>query len=176
MPLKTPLLHQSFGSRVFLSFFLSIYTYFWLIPWSAKAGCKTQGILTSFLLSLSHRRLQTTRFQSNKGPTNYILGFTGGSVIKNPPDKAGDTGIRGSILGSWIPWRRKWQPTPVFLPGYSRLFCTSGMRWMMSHSQHAFLLVNRFYGQGPDYIFHLAFTPSYQCAWQHTQLCLKLCL
>ena len=117
MPLKTPLLHQSFGSRVFRSFFLSIYTYFWLIPWSAKAGCKTQGILTSFLLSLSHRRLQTTRFQSNKGPTNYILGFTGGSVIKNPPDKAGDTGIRGSILGSWIPWRRKWQPTPVFLPG-----------------------------------------------------------
>ena len=48
---------------------------------------------------------------------NYILGFAGGSVAKNPPDKAGDAGIRGSIPGSGIPWRRKRQPTPVFLPG-----------------------------------------------------------
>jgi len=34
---------------------------------------------------------------------------------KNPPANVGD-------LGSWIrriPWRRKWQPTPVFLPGNS---------------------------------------------------------
>ena len=31
MFIKTPLLHQSFGPRVFLSF------YFWLIPWSAEA-------------------------------------------------------------------------------------------------------------------------------------------
>ena len=34
-----------------------------------KADCVTQGILASFLLSLSYRRLQTIRFWSNKGPT-----------------------------------------------------------------------------------------------------------
>jgi len=31
---------------------------------------------------------------------------------------AGDTANLGSIPGSArFPWRRKWQPTPVFLPG-----------------------------------------------------------
>ena len=43
------------------------------------------------------------------------LVFSGGSVVKNLPAKAGDSGDVGSI---WkILWRRKWQPTPVFLPG-----------------------------------------------------------
>ena len=37
--------------------------------------------------------------------------FPGGSVIKNPSANAGDAGS--------IPRRRKWQPTPVFLPGKS---------------------------------------------------------
>ena len=75
MLIKTPLLHQSLGPHVCLSVCLSlshiyIYIYFWLIPWSAKAGCITQEILASFLLSFSHRQLWTTRFQSNKGPTS----------------------------------------------------------------------------------------------------------
>ena len=64
MLIKTPLLHQSFGPRVFLSFFLflsfSFSLYFWLIPWNSKVGCVTQGILASFLLSLSHCRLRTS--------------------------------------------------------------------------------------------------------------------
>ena len=47
--------------------FLSFSLYFWLISWNAKAGFLTQEILAS-LLSLSHRRLQTTRFWSIKGP------------------------------------------------------------------------------------------------------------
>ena len=36
-------------------------------------------------------------------------------MVKNPPASAGDMGL----LSRWgkIPWRRKWQPTPVFLPG-----------------------------------------------------------
>ena len=62
---------------------------------------------------------------------NYILseakvksGFPGGTVGKNMPASAGDTGDTGLITGSshWvqkIPWRRKWKPTPVFLPGKS---------------------------------------------------------
>ena len=54
-------------------------------------------------------------------------GFSGGSVVKNPPASAGSTGdtgwrVRVRVRSSWvgkIPWRRKWQPTPVFLPGKS---------------------------------------------------------
>ena len=46
-----------------------------------------------------------------------VTGFPGGSMAKNPPANSGDQG-----LGRWvgkIPWRKKWQPTPVFLPGKS---------------------------------------------------------
>ena len=70
---KAPLFHQSLGPRVFLSFFLSpslsffLSVYFWLIPWRANASCLTQGTLASFLLSLSHRQLRTTRFLPLKG-------------------------------------------------------------------------------------------------------------
>ena len=51
-------------------------------------------------------------------------GFLGGSVIKkkkkNSPANAGDKRDMGLIhwVGK-IPGRRKWQPTPVFLPGKS---------------------------------------------------------
>ena len=63
-----------------------------------------------------------------------VRDFPGGSVVKNPPSNAGDDGL---VLGlprwlsgkvgdpgskPWvgkIPWRRKWQPTPAFLPGKS---------------------------------------------------------
>ena len=44
------------------------------------------------------------------------LGFPGGSVAKNPPAS------RKCRFNPWvgkIPWSRKWQPTPVFLPGKS---------------------------------------------------------
>ena len=40
-------------------------------------------------------------------------------MVKNPPANAGDAGDSGSILVGKIPWRRKWQPTPVFLLGKS---------------------------------------------------------
>ena len=39
-------------------------------------------------------------------------------MVKNLPAKAEDTGDAGLIHGSGrFPWRRKWQPAPVFLPG-----------------------------------------------------------
>ena len=45
------------------------------------------------------------------------LGFPGGSEVKASACNVGDL---GSIPGSGrFPWRRKWQPTPVFLPGES---------------------------------------------------------
>ena len=34
-------------------------------------------------------------------------------MVRNPPVDAGDA---VQSLGWRIPWRRKWQPTPVFLP------------------------------------------------------------
>ena len=46
------------------------------------------------------------------------LGFLGGAVVKNLPASAGDSGDSGFYpwVGK-IPWRRKWQPTPAFMPG-----------------------------------------------------------
>ena len=42
------------------------------------------------------------------------------AVLENLPAHAGDTRDKGSIPGvEKIPWRRQWQPTPVFLPGNS---------------------------------------------------------
>ena len=52
-------------------------------------------------------------------------GFLSGSVVKNLPANPGDTGD----LGSMIPCKRKWQPTPVFLPGGSR-----GQRSLVGYS------------------------------------------
>ena len=39
-------------------------------------------------------------------------------VVKNLPANAAEARDLGSVPGvGKIPWRRKWQPTPVFLPG-----------------------------------------------------------
>ena len=41
-------------------------------------------------------------------------------MVKDLPASAGDAGVVGSIPGlGKIPWRRKWQLTPIFLPGES---------------------------------------------------------
>ena len=47
------------------------------------------------------------------------IGFPGGILVKNMPANAGDS-TRG--FDPWvgnINWRRKWQSTPIFLPGKS---------------------------------------------------------
>ena len=50
------------------------------------------------------------------------MGFPGGAVVKNLPANAGDARDKGSIPGlRRCPWSRKWQPTPIFLPG--KLHC-----------------------------------------------------
>ena len=51
--------------------------------------------------------------------TNILMGCLGGAVVKNLLANAEDS---GDGLDPWvgkIPWKRKWQPTPVFLPGKS---------------------------------------------------------
>ena len=38
-------------------------------------------------------------------------------VVKNPPAKTGNLSPEFDAWVGKIPWRRAWQPTPVFLPG-----------------------------------------------------------
>ena len=49
-------------------------------------------------------------------------------MVKNPPANAGDAGDGFHPWVGKIPWRRKWQPTPVFLPGASH-----GQRSLKGH-------------------------------------------
>ena len=42
------------------------------------------------------------------------MGYPGGAVVKNLPANAGDVGL---IPGSGRSPERKWQPTPLCLPG-----------------------------------------------------------
>ena len=49
----------------------------------------------------------------------HIYGLPGGSVVKNLPPNAGDRKRGFSPCVRKIPWRRKCQLTPVFLPGES---------------------------------------------------------
>ena len=50
-------------------------------------------------------------------------------IVKNPPANAGDIRHRFNPWVRKIPWRRKWQPTPIFLPGESR-----GQRSLVGYS------------------------------------------
>ena len=55
------------------------------------------------------------------------MGFPGSSEVKASACNVGDP---GSIPGlGRFPWRRKWQPTPVFLPGESH-----GQRSLVGYS------------------------------------------
>ena len=50
--------------------------------------------------------------------TEHLLHFPGGTSIKEPACQC--RGHKRLGFDPWvgkIPWRRKWQPTPVFLPG-----------------------------------------------------------
>ena len=50
-------------------------------------------------------------------PTPVFLGFPGGSVSKESTLQCRRPGFNPWV--GKIPWRRAWQPTPVFLPGES---------------------------------------------------------
>ena len=53
-------------------------------------------------------------------------------VVKNPPANAEDT--KRCVFDPWvgkIPWRRKWQSTPVFMPGESH-----GQRSLAGYTVH----------------------------------------
>ena len=54
-------------------------------------------------------------------------GFPGGSEVKASACNAGDLGLIPGL--GRFPWRRKWHPTPVFLPGESH-----GQRSLVGYS------------------------------------------
>ena len=76
-------------------------------------------------LLLGHLRVPALPMQF---PQNHVLAwaFLGGSVMKNHL-RCRRHGCK-PLVGK-IPWRRKWQPTPVFLPGKSH-----GQRSLMGYN------------------------------------------
>ena len=64
--------------------------------------------LSIYHLSLYHLSVYTS---------SDLWSFPGWAVVKNPPVNAGDQEMRFYPWVRKIPWRRAWQPTPVFLPG-----------------------------------------------------------
>ena len=51
---------------------------------------------------------------------HFLLGSSHVALVaKNPLLNTGDERDPDSILGQEDPWRREWQPPPVFLPGES---------------------------------------------------------
>jgi len=60
-------------------------------------------------------------------PNICMEGFPGGSDGKEPACQCRRPGFAPWV--GEIPWRRKWQPTPIFLPGESQ-----GLRSLVGHS------------------------------------------
>ena len=67
-----------------------------------------------------------THFTSSTSRKNLLVdtcstfsGLPGSSVVKNLPAMQGLQKMGVQSWGWKIPWRRKWQPTSVFLPGQS---------------------------------------------------------
>ena len=72
----------------------------WRIPWTEKPG-----------------ELQSMRLQRVGHDWAILTGFPGSSVVKNPPCQCRRHGFDAWV--DKIPWRKKWQPTHVFLAGKS---------------------------------------------------------
>ena len=60
----------------------------------------------------------TVRFKILLPDSTYLLGFQGGASGKEPARQR-RTHFRFDPWVEKIPWKRTWQPTPVFLPGES---------------------------------------------------------
>ena len=79
---------------------------------------------STFFHSFKGRALPLPSCFTLISPNNLLIlfslsrrGFSGGSVVKNP-----HASCRRCSFNPWvrkIPWRRSWQPTPVFLLGES---------------------------------------------------------
>ena len=100
---------------------------------AAKAGLGGgwRGSLGWQMQTLTFRmdKQQGTGFSGGSVVTSTFFTLPGGSAVKNPlrcGRRVFDPGVEK------IPWRRKWQPTPVFLPGKSHGLYM-GMWWVTAH-------------------------------------------
>ena len=70
-----------------------------------------------------------THIKSCRDKVDSIMNYshTAGLAVKIPPANAGDLGSISRVVK--IPWTRKWQPTPVLMPGKSH-----GQRSLVGYS------------------------------------------
>ena len=107
-------------------FFNSVHTQYnmkhsWLNPWMWNLGSRgptvklyVEFLFHKILTPLSLAIVQDSTILSS--PTAMIAASQVVLVVKNQPANA-EMQVRP--LGQEDPWRRAWQPTPVFLPGES---------------------------------------------------------
>ena len=83
------------------------------VIWPVFSPSDKADLLMVYSQKIKHQ--PTTVFkQSKRMKKDYPVVL----AVKNPPANAGDARDAGLIPGSGrSPWRMKWQPTPVFLPG-----------------------------------------------------------
>ena len=98
--LKTSILSMSKSNLLSVNFLVSLFFFF--------------SILTTILKYISYEKQISCLWQS---VSPHGCSSSGSSVVKNPPAKCKRLGFDPWVRK--IPWRRKWQPTPVFLPGKS---------------------------------------------------------
>ena len=82
-----------------------------------NTGTQVLGLFT-YSIVYKHERALSNRnyisFYQYCWQLPILQGFTGGSVVKNPSAQSRRHGFHRWVRK--IPWRREWQPTPVFLP------------------------------------------------------------
>ena len=122
------MLHQSLGPCVCLSLFLAD-------SLESKAGCVIQGILASFLLSLSHRRLWTTRFWSIKGPQQLSQKFPQSCFLINSSSV-------GSMLPPVLPIVVFQLSYPLYIFLYLFMFPHVGLLFLISYLFQCIYLAN----------------------------------
>ena len=80
-------------------------------------------IISQYIQILTHDVVHLKLVQSYMSTVSQLKGFLGGSVSKESTCKAGDClQYKRPSSDPWVrkfPWRRKWQPTPILLPGKS---------------------------------------------------------
>ena len=88
--------------------------------WSASLSLQFSVLLLHVLPGrMWEMRSSNTHIKSCRDKVDSITNYshTAGSAVKTPPADAGDLGLISRVVK--IPWTRKWQPAPVFMPGKS---------------------------------------------------------